>query len=643
MSNQATVLSQDSRTGRRRLVGALLAGILFALAAAGQAPQPDWRQVGNAAVDLGLADLATGPVERVWYSAAGDRLFAHTGLSENFATTDFDTWQGLAGETVIIPPVIRDLAPVLPEDGAVVRQAYGQTPRVYAFGRFVYRSDDGGRHWENTTGWQGQSIIGDGLVDLAVSPANEDEITVAGGAGVFRSVDGGRSWHGLNQDLPNLPGARLRAVPAGGAGAQIELGNALVLEWQPGERIAWRPADASTALGERELRRVIGGNLGATVTAVLVRENFVYAGLADGRIAVSTDSMTTWTTFQVAQGGAVNAFWVDAGDPRFAIAVLSAGASSGTAPPARVVRTINGGFSWDDLSANLPNASARGVTADRASNAVYVATDQGVFWAGTSIATLGATPVWNAVGGLGPRTTDVRLDAGGNQLWVAVEGSGVHAALAPHRRGDPRVVSAADLVTRAAAPGTLLSIEGVRVDRANAGGLAVPVLAATSSESQIQIPYEAVGATLALAVEGTEGSAALGPLPLQPTAPAIITELDGSPLLLDADTGAMLDLMHAAHSRMRVQILATGLGRVRPDWPTATPGPAENPPQVVAPVAAYLNNEPILVTRAVLAPGLIGYYLVEVEIPPIVSYGPAELWIEAGAQPSNRVRVYIEP
>lgn len=644
VSNKATVLSQESRAGSRwrRTSGVLLLGVVFALAALGQ-DQPDWRRVGNSAVDLGLADLATGPVERVWYSADGQRLFAHTALGEDFATADFETWEPLADEVVIIPPVIRDFAPALPEEGAIVRHAYGQTPRVYAFGRFVYRSDDGGRHWENTTGWQGQSIIGDGLVDLAVSPANEDEITVAGGAGVFRSVDGGRSWHGLNEDLPNLPGARLRAVPSAESGALIELANALVLEWQPGERLAWRPADNSTAAGERELRRVIGEDLGTPVTAVLVRANFVYAGLEDGRIAVSNDGLVTWTFFPIAQAGAVNAFWVDANDPRFAIAGLSAGASSGPFVPARVVRTINGGFSWDDLSAGLPNTSVRGVTADAASNAVYVATDQGVYWTRTSITTLGATPVWSAVAGLGSQTTDVRLDPGGNQLWVAVAGTGVHAALAPHRLGDPRVVSAADLLARAAAPGTLLSIEGARVDRASAGGLVVPVLAATGAESQIQVPYEAVGTTLALAVQGADGSGALPPLPLRPTAPAIMTGLDGTPLLLDADTGSLLDSMHPAHSRMRLQILATGLGRVNPDWPTATPGPAENPPEVVAPVTAYLGGEPLQVTRAVLAPGYIGYYLVEVEIPPIVSYGPAQLWIQAGSQASNRVRVYIEP
>ncbi len=60
--------------------------------------------------------------------------------------------------------------------------------------------------------------------------------------------------------------------------------------------------------------------------------------------------------------------------------------------------------------------------------------------------------------------TDVRLDAGQTQLWAAPEGYGLYATLAPHRLSDPRVVSAADLLARAAAPGTLLSVMGARVE-----------------------------------------------------------------------------------------------------------------------------------------------------------------------------------
>ena len=114
-------------------------------------------------------------------------------------------------------------------------------------------------------------------------------------------------------------------------------------------------------------------------------------------------------------------------------------------------------------------------------------------------------------------------------------------------------------------------------------------------------------------------------------------------MLLDADNGVMLDAMHAARSGTRIQILATGLGRVAPEWPTGVPAPLQNPPHVAGAVHAYLDRAQAEVTRAELAPGYIGFYLVEISVPKIANYGPAELYLDVDGAASNRVRVYIEP
>ncbi len=111
----------------------------------------------------------------------------------------------------------------------------------------------------------------------------------------------------------------------------------------------------------------------------------------------------------------------------------------------------------------------------------------------------------------------------------------------------------------------------------------------------------------------------------------------------DGDTGVLLDALNPARSNTRLQVLATGLGRVRPNWPTGRAAPLEAPPQVMAPVRVYLDRVPLEVTRATLAPGYVGFYLVEVQLPAIVNMGPAELYIEAGDSASNRVRIYLEP
>jgi uncharacterized protein (TIGR03437 family) len=73
------------------------------------------------------------------------------------------------------------------------------------------------------------------------------------------------------------------------------------------------------------------------------------------------------------------------------------------------------------------------------------------------------------------------------------------------------------------------------------------------------------------------------------------------------------------------------------------PAPLDSPPAVVAPMTVYLDRSPVEVTRAVLAPGYVGLYLVEVQLPALVNSGPAELYIASDNQRSNRVRVWIEP
>jgi uncharacterized protein (TIGR03437 family) len=568
-------------------------------------------------------------------------LRIRTGLGRNFETVDFDAWRPLA-EEIAIPAAPQDSARVLPEDGAQVRVAPRDALRVYAFGRFVYRSDDGGRHWENITGYKGVSIVGDGLRDLAVAPGNPDEITVAGGAGVFRSLDGGRSWHGLNDALPNLPGSRLLSVPAGATGPQIELSGGLVLEWVAGERRAWSVSTNVDARSEDLLRSALSTEFGVAVTAVAVRGQVVYVGDVNGRVSVSSDGLRTWLHSTDPRRGRVNAIWVDPADWRIAVAVFASRRGSALEPQT-VLHTINGGGGWDTVSNNLPDVSVNGVTADRASNAVYLATDGGVYSGSLDLGVFGALPRWAPVAGLPPvRVSDVRLDAGQTQLWAALEGPGLYATLAPHRWADPRVVSAADLLSRAAAPGTLLSVMGARVDSATAGGLNVPVLHADEAKSQIQIPYNVTGNSLSLSITGPQGRRDLPSIALQAVSPAIL-EVDGAPLLQDADRGWMLDGGNPARSHMRVQIMAVGLGRVRPDWPAGTPAPLDNSPQVVAPVSVYIDREPVEVLRAVLWPEYTGVYLVEIEVPATLQYGMAELYIQVGGQDSNRVRVYIEP
>ena len=310
-----------------------------------------------------------------------------------------------------------------------------------------------------------------------------------------------------------------------------------------------------------------------------------------------------------------------------------------------VLRTINLGVTWDDLTANLAETAAHGIAVDRSAGAAYVATDSGLFFATVDLERSGPAANWTLLSSSLPAApaSDVKLDPGGNQLYVALDGYGVFATAAPHRSRLLRLVNAADFSSRAAAPGSLLSVVGGKITHAQAGELNFPVLDASDTESQIQVPFEAVASNSVSLDLDLAGRRLTFGVPVQNVSPAIFIDRGGAPMLLDADSGLMFDARNAARSGSRIQILTTGLGKVQPDWPTGMAAPLQQPPAVRAAVTAYLDRAPVEVLSSTLAPGYIGLYLVEIRLPAIVNAGPAELYVTADGQESNRVRIQLEP
>lgn len=612
--------------------------LTLALAAAlGQAqPRPDWRRVGPSSVEAGFASPVTGPVDRVWFSPGDSILYARTRSGKTFQTADYETWAEAPGVDPPAPP--EQVAPArFPEAGATVL-AEG-TDAIFALKENVFRSSDGGRSWQPLTTYKTLPVIGGGQHSVAVSHSDADHIVVGNDFGVWRSLDGGLTWSGLNQLLPNLPVRRILSTPTGTAGTRIQVEKLPPLELPPGEAM-WVPASAISGDAESTLTARVQATMGTTISASAAAEARVYAGSPDGRLWFSADGGATFQASRLPAGvtGPVERIYVDPAEPRVALAAL---AGSGI----HVLRTFNGGDFWDAMDSDLPSAPAHAVTADSASGAVYVATDKGVFWTTTDlVASAVASHSWTSLSaGLpaGP-AYDVRLDPAGMQLYAAVDGYGVYATAAPHRQR-PRVINAADFSARPAAPGSLVIVPGVRVASAVGANLPYPVLGASESASQIQVPFAAVGPTVALALDTSTGAVSV-PLQLQPVSPAIFVGLrDGVPMLYDADSGLRIDGRNPAHSNGRIQILATGLGQVRPDWPAGLPAPMTDPPVVVAGVRVLLDGAPLQVTRATLAPGYVGFYLIEAQLPVTMNFGSSQLWVAAGGQESNRVQVVIEP
>lgn len=584
----------------------------------------DWRHLGGYSIEQGLAAPAGGRVDAVWF--AGPQLFAKTAAGQTFQTGDFETWQAVKAAE---PRYAEADAAHLPEPGAQLRRLAEDPGHVYALGENLYRSEDGGGTWRNLTAFNGQSVVGGGLTGVALSALDPQHLAVSNGHGVWHSTDGGLSWSGLNATLPNLPATALLPPAEGSALPRIE---------GPWGRATLAPARDRWLLSKDAAddvnRRRYSALLKAEITGVAAHGEAVYAGSSDGRIWFSRDAGVSFTeSARLVGAGRVERFFIDPETPRLALAAAGG----------RVLQTANGGVFWNDISGNLPETRVHGVTADRESGAVYIASEAGIYWARADLNAATPPALWTALSsGLPtPKTLDVRLENNNNQLFAALEGYGVYAVPAPHRARVWRVVNAADLSQRAAAPGSLLSIQGGKVQSARAGELTFPVLAAALAGSQIQVPFEATGTALALSVEADSKRLNLA-FPLKTLSPAIFIGSDGAPVLVDADTGLTLDAANTARPNTRIQVLMTGLGKVRPEWPTGIPAPAANAPAVTAAVQAFLDGNAITVTRSTLAPGYVGCYLVEVEIPAIVNAGPAEFYVSADGERSNKVMIHLE-
>jgi uncharacterized protein (TIGR03437 family) len=614
-----------------------------------------WRRVGNSSILLNLPSPASGSVSAVWFSS-DQQIYARLPDGALWTTTDFETWRPV-GEAA--PRFVQRSveAPSHPDSSIAVIRAAARDDRIlYAGGSQVWRSEDGGRHWRNLTGLRSGSLLGGAVADLAVDPADVDRVVAATATGVWMTVDGGVTWAGLNDGLPNLRIRRIFSGAQGSTGARVTAeaaGSVVELEWQPGQRSGWTLAAADPQLEqERRLSALASNRVGETVTAAAAGEA-IYAGTPTGRLWASLDAGLTWRSFEPASSeaspspgpaGRIVQIWTDPSDSRFALAAATG--VNGRGP--RLLRTLNGGVYWDDLTGDLPVAEVRGVTADRETGAVYLATSEGLYWALEDLRAPAPAAAWSVLS-TGLPINDIRavaLNRAATHVLAAVEGYGLYAAPAPHRTRRPVLAHSADYGIRPAAPGALLSVVGARVASASANSssataLPTPVLSADDTESQIQLPFEVAGDRVRLDAAGPNGRWSFG-LSLQPASPAILIDREGSPFVLDADTGSQSDAMHPLRAGMRIQILASGLGRVTPDWPTGLPAPLDAPPRVIVAVRVWLGAVPLEVKSATLAPGYIGYYLIEAQLPSLLDAGAADLWIDAAGNMSNHVRVYVE-
>jgi len=389
-------------------------------------------------------------------------------------------------------------------------------------------------------------------------------------------------------------------------------------------------------------RKAASAALHAEITASARSATTWFAGSVDGRLWSSFDNGVTWIPSPQRAAGRIEAIQTGGeglnDSPHSALAVAAVPGSGTTGP--RLLRTINDGAYWEDLSAGLPEGAVHGVAVDAAAGVAYVASDRGVYTARVDMNTLAPASEWQRVTGLPEaRAMDIRLDHVRNSLYVALDGYGLYVAPAPHRAAAIRVLTAADQPAAAASPGVLLHVQGSGLSRVTSDGGDLVTVANSASSAEVQVPFEADGSMLALTVDSNRGPSRFA-LPMKPASPSILVDADGLPILVDAASGLTLDARNVARSGARIQVFAAGLGKVNPEWRAGIPAP-EDPPMVVAKVEARLNGSDVEVTRATLAPGYVGLYLVEVQLPGLVNAGAADFSLVVNGESSNHVKILL--
>ena len=645
--------------------GALLAALAAALCLPAFGEDIRWKRMGRGGIELGLAGPAGSAVADVWFSPDGAVLRVLLRSGAAWASADLgETWFRPDAQAQSDRPA--GLAGGGPRE-RIVRDPFDPAVQ-YSLGRDLWRSHDGGRSWRNLTNGGPGSVIGEAQAAIAFSPAHPDFVIVGNALGLWKSVDRGVTWSSLNRTLPNFPRAQFLPV-AGADGVHIAAEAMGELEltglgaasfWQLRKTPPQSAGEDAARRAPRPLLLPAGFDVsyrvwkdGAPISPDLTdcagapcadpRRHYLtafaangrlWAGTSDGRISVSGNGGKDWLlSFRDARKRPIRQIWVD---PQNASAALAVAGS-------RVLRSTNGGVFWDDIGSNLPAGEWTAVVGHPQARAVYAAGAEGVFYSRVDLDKPGPAGAWRRLNGNLPAKAvdDLAIDFSSGRLYAAQTGYGVYRARVPVVEEAIRALNAADLSNRPAAPGSLITIRGMAADRAAAGNAAAPILSRSWLETQLQVPFSQNGNSLDLTLWSGAQKFALS-APFARVSPTIFIE-EGAPLVLDAGSGAVVGIHRPARPGSRLLIMATGLGRVVPDWPAGFAAPLVDPPKPAASIGASLNGAPLRVIAAQLAGGYIGTYIVEIELPATAPPGVGILRIYADGVGSNEAGLMIEP
>lgn len=203
------------------------------------------------------------------------------------------------------------------------------------------------------------------------------------------------------------------------------------------------------------------------------------------------------------------------------------------------------------------------------------------------------------------------------------------------------------------APGSIASIYGMGLARSTAtansfplpatlgdasvsvNGVGAPILYASSTQINFQIPFEVSMGPAAVIVNADGTNTGTSTIQIQAAAPGLFGQPPGSAAIVNQD-GSLNSQSQPAPAGTVIEAFATGLGAVDPPVGSGAAAGSTALSTVITPVTATVGITPATVQFAGLAPGFAGLYQVNILIPQL-SPGQYLLQISMGAARSNTV------
>jgi uncharacterized protein (TIGR03437 family) len=217
------------------------------------------------------------------------------------------------------------------------------------------------------------------------------------------------------------------------------------------------------------------------------------------------------------------------------------------------------------------------------------------------------------------------------------------------------VTNAASYSAQAVAPGAIVSVWGTSLSAGTSqssaaplptvlgdttvtfNGIPAPLYFASPQQVNAQVPFE-VAAGSAIAEVNSSSGIALTQLTVGAVGPGIFTR-DGSGTgdgaLIDAVTGALVTSSQPIAAGAYLAIYCTGLGAVA----AAITGdvPPSPPPETAVKPTVLIDGQPASLSWAGLAPGFVGLYQVNAQVPASLTTGSHRLQLVMNGAASNTV------